>query len=156
MNVCSKLAIASASMALGVTPALALGAGQPGKHPGPPSTVTTGPPSTTPPSNRGTAHNPTLPGPEASPSAKTKAYGKYCQGESKQHVAGQPGTPFSKCVTAMAHAAHSTTHNPRLACQGKSKKHVAGQPGTPFSECVSGAAKLRKDQASSSTSPTSP
>jgi hypothetical protein len=26
------------------------------------------------------------------------AYGKSCQGVSKEHVAGQKGTPFSQCV----------------------------------------------------------
>ncbi|HEY5189448.1 MAG TPA: hypothetical protein VII87_10470 [Solirubrobacteraceae bacterium] len=28
------------------------------------------------------------------------AYGKDCQSESKKHVAGQKGTPFSECVVA--------------------------------------------------------
>ncbi len=31
-----------------------------------------------------------------------KAYGRVCQGESKKHVAGQKGTPFSQCVSAAA------------------------------------------------------
>jgi hypothetical protein len=90
----------------------------------------------------GNGHNPT-PGPNASPNAKAKAYGKYCQGESKKHVAGTPGTPFSKCVTDMAKAAHGT--NPTTACKNESKKHVAGTRGTPYSLCVSGAAKLQHD-----------
>ena len=33
---------------------------------------------------------------------KAKAYGKFCQGESKKHVAGQKGTPFSQCKVAAA------------------------------------------------------
>src|SRR5438105_13158764 len=43
-----------------------------------------------------------------SPSSNAKAYGRLCQGESKQHVAGTPGTPFSKCVTDMAKLAHNS------------------------------------------------
>jgi hypothetical protein len=33
------------------------------------------------------------PGPGASLPAKAKAYGRYCQTQSKKHVAGQKGTP---------------------------------------------------------------
>lgn len=136
-----KLAMLTATMALGVAPALALAA-SPGDHP-------TGPPSSTPPSNQGTAHKPSTPGPNASLPAKAKAYGKYCQGQSKTHVAGTPGTPFSKCVTDMAKLANGSTKNPRTACKDESKTHVAGQHGTPFSLCVSGGAKLLKNQAAS-------
>lgn len=70
------------------------------------------------------------------------AYGFFCQGESKTHVAGTPGTPFSKCVTAMAKLASGATTSPKAACGTESKKHVAGKPGTPYSVCVSGGAKL--------------
>jgi hypothetical protein len=90
------------------------------------------------------------------PNSNAKAYGRLCQGESKKHVAGQKGTPFSKCVTDMAHLSKSSqssgssqtttgsqsTTNPARACANESKKHVAGQKGTPFSQCVSAAAKL--------------
>jgi hypothetical protein len=88
------------------------------------------------------------PGPGASLPAKAKAYGRYCQNQSKKHVGGQTGTPFSQCVTAMAKLAHGSTTSPRTACAALSKKHVAGQKGTPFSNCVAGAAKLLKDQKS--------
>jgi hypothetical protein len=88
-----------------------------------------------------------------SPSANGKAYGRLCQGESKQHIAGQKGTPFSKCVTDMAHLAQSSQGsnnggptNPARACANQSKKHVAGEKGTPFSQCVSAAAKLLGQQ----------
>lgn len=128
----SKLAIVIGVLALSVAPAFAL------------------PPQV--PSNQGTAHKPSTPGPHASLPAKAKAYGKYCQGESKKHVAGTHGTPFSKCVTDMARLANGSTKNPRTACKDESKKHVAGQQGTPFSLCVSGAAKLLKDQSSSDSS----
>ncbi|HWF36007.1 MAG TPA: hypothetical protein VG295_11560, partial [Solirubrobacteraceae bacterium] len=120
MKVSSKLLLLTATMALGAAPALALG-----------------PPTGTPiPTNAGTAHMPITPGSQGSqgtsnqPStpgagaslpAKAKAYGKYCQTESKTHVAGTPGTPFSKCVTDMAKLAHSSTSNPTTACKNESK-----------------------------------
>lgn len=78
--------------------------------------------------------------------AVIEAYGKFCQGQSKQHVAGIPGTPFSKCVTDMAKLANGSATNPARACSNESKKHVAGTPGTPYSLCVSGAKKLLKAQ----------
>ena len=83
--------------------------------------------------------------PDATPGAKAKAYGKYCQGQSKKHVKGEKGTAFSRCVTAMAHLKVGDTDSPKEACKNLSKKHVKGQKGTPYSRCVSGAAKLKKD-----------
>ena len=74
------------------------------------------------------------------------AYGFYCQSESKTHVAGTPGTPFSKCVTAMAKLATGKTDSPKVACNAMSKKHVSGEKGTPFSRCVAAGAKLLHDQ----------
>jgi hypothetical protein len=74
------------------------------------------------------------------------AYGWYCQNQSKTHVAGTPGTPFSACVTAMAKLAKGTTDSPKAACASLSKKHVAGKPGTPYSNCVTGGAQLLKDK----------
>ena len=118
MRLQSKLAVLAGSMALGVFPAVALGNGA---HPN----------KSTPPTK----------------ASKAKAYGKFCQGESKRHVAGTPGTPFSKCVTDMAKLANGSAINPAKACAGESKKHVAGQRGTPYSVCVSGAKKLLKQQA---------
>ena len=84
--------------------------------------------------------------PGTPPAANAKAYGKLCQGESKKHVAGEKGTPFSQCVTAMAKVASGQTDSPKQACKGLSKKHVAGEKGTPFSRCVAAAAKLRKER----------
>ena len=86
------------------------------------------------------------PPPTASLSAKAKAYGRYCQDQSKKHVAGQKGTPFSQCVTAMAKLANGLTHSPKAACAGMSRKHVQGEKGTPYSRCVAGGAKLLADQ----------
>lgn len=90
---------------------------------------------------------PSTPGPAAGLPAKAKAYGRYCQGESKEHVKGEKGTAFSRCVTAMAKAAHNDELTPKQACKGLSKEHVKGEKGTPFSRCVVAAAKLRSQQA---------
>jgi hypothetical protein len=86
------------------------------------------------------------PPPKSSLPAKAKAYGLYCQDQSKKHVAGQKGTPFSQCVTAMAKLATGKTDSPKAACSALSKKHVAGEKGTPFSRCVAAGAKLVKDE----------
>jgi hypothetical protein len=45
-----------------------------------------------------------LPGPKSPLPEKAKAFGVHCRGLSKKHVAGQKGTPFSRCVAAAAHA----------------------------------------------------
>jgi hypothetical protein len=85
--------------------------------------------------------------PSDAPAAeKAKAYGKLCQGESKKHVAGEKGTSFSRCVTAMAKLASGETDSPKTACKPLSKKHVRGEKGTPYSRCIVAAAKLRKAQ----------
>jgi len=89
---------------------------------------------------------PETPGPGASLPEKAKAYGVYCRTESRKHVEGEKGTPFSQCVTAMAKAAKNGSLSTSKACKGLSKKHVKGEKGTEFSRCVTAAAKLRKDQ----------
>jgi hypothetical protein len=78
--------------------------------------------------------------------SQAKGYGFYCQNQSKQHIAGQKGTPFSQCVTAMAKLASGQTSSPKAACAALSKEHVAGKPGTPYSNCVSDGAKLLKNK----------
>jgi hypothetical protein len=75
---------------------------------------------------------------------KAHAYGVYCQGQSKKHVAGEKGPPFSQCVNAMAKAATQARLTARQACKGMSKKHVKGVKGTPFSRCVVAAAQVKK------------
>ena len=130
MNITIKTAAMTVVLALAASPAMAL------------------PPQV--PSNSGTQHaadngpsnKPSTPGPHASLPAKAKAYGKYCQGFSKKHVAGTPGTPFSKCVTDMAKLASNSSSSPREACRNQSKRHVAGEKGTPFSRCVAAGAEL--------------
>ncbi len=117
----TTIAIATTAFALTASPAMAL-------------------PSQT------TDRKPVTPGPNASLPAKAKAYGKYCDDQSRKHVKGEKGTPFSVCVTAMAKLANGRTDNPREACKAESKKHVKGEKGTPFSNCVKGGAKLLRDQ----------
>jgi hypothetical protein len=144
----TKLATAVGILALSATPALAA----PGNTHVPDNQGTAHMPDSTgtgnTPSNQGTAHKPSTPGPQASPNAKAKAYGKFCQGESKKHVAGTPGTPFSKCVTAMAKVAHQQA-SAKSACKTESRKKAAGADRSAFSICVSGAAKLKQDQQAS-------
>jgi hypothetical protein len=125
---------ATATVLLVASPALALPGGVPdhgaasGSH-AQSHTVSTTPSSTAP----------TTP-------AQAEAYGVLCQQqkESKKHVAGHKGTPFSQCVVALAKLAKGEVHSTSAACKAESKKHVAGQKGTPFSRCVSAAAKLHK------------
>ena len=123
-----------ATSALLLTPALAVAAG--------------GPPAGEHPSGARHAHpeRSHTPGPHASGKAKRKAYGTFCRSESRKHVHGEHGTPFSQCVTALAKLATGRAKNPTTACKPLSRKHVKGQHGTPFSQCVSGAAKLLDDE----------
>jgi hypothetical protein len=132
MKLRMKIAMVLGALALAATPALALATQptNPGQGNGP--KYTPAPPA------------PETPGPGASLPEKAKAYGVYCQGQSRKHVDGTPGTPFSQCVTAMAKAANDDEVTPRQACKGMSKKHVKGEKGTPFSRCVKAAAKLKQ------------
>ncbi len=93
-----------------------------------------------------TAAKPTPTAPKGQ--GQAKAYGKYCQGESKKHVEGEKGTAFSRCVTAMAKADPEGTEakKPKKACKGLSKEHVKGEKGTAYSRCVVAAAQLQKDK----------
>ena len=109
-----------------------------------PSAFASKPPSSPHGSSGQTTTTSEQPGPKAPLPAQAKAYGRYCQNQSKKHVTGQKGTPFSQCVTAMAKAAHG--QSAKTACATMSKRHVAGEQGTPFSRCVAAAAHLRKDQ----------
>jgi hypothetical protein len=75
-----------------------------------------------------------------------KAPGQYCKDQSKKHVQGQKGTPYSQCVTAMAKVRNGQATSPAVACKGVSKKHVKGQKGTPYSRCVVAAAQALRDK----------
>jgi hypothetical protein len=99
-----------------------------------------------PPNDHGTVHKPAGPGPRAGLPATGKAYGRYCRGESKKHVKGMKGTPFSQCVTAMAKLAKGETKSPHSSCTSEPKTHVEGHKGTPYSLCVAGGARLLEDQ----------
>jgi hypothetical protein len=136
MNVKSRIAVLAGTLTLVLAPSAAMAqveyAPAPPDHP----THPTHP-----------AH-PT-PGPKAPMPKKAKAYGVYCPGFSKKHVAGEKGTPFSRCVTAMAKAATDEGTTAREACRGLSKKHVRGSEGTPFSRCVVAAAQAKRDGAGS-------
>lgn len=89
--------------------------------------------------------------------SNAKKYGYICSkaGASKKHIQGQKGTPFSQCVTAMAHLANGSAKNPTAACKGLSKKHHKGMgKGTPFSQCVTAAAHLHKSGTGTTTTGT--
>lgn len=87
-------------------------------------------------------------GPEYAPAppSQAKAYGVICKGESKEHHEGEKGTAFSRCVTALAHAANHPNQAPGQVCKGKSHKHVKGEKGTEFSRCVHDVVKLRQQE----------
>ena len=83
-------------------------------------------------------------GPKADHVSKAKAYGRLCKDQSKKHVKGVKGTPFSNCVNALAKVAADDEVTPRDACKPLSKKHVKGEKGTPFSRCVVAAQDLKR------------
>ena len=122
-----KLVTLGASLTLLATPALAL------------------PSSGGNPSNPGGGHgaNPSSNAP--APPSNAKAYGRYCKDQSRKHVKGEKGTPFSHCVTAMAKLASGATDSPREACKPLSRKHTQGEKGTPFSRCAAAGDELLSD-----------
>jgi hypothetical protein len=135
-----KTAILIGAAAVLAVPAVAL-AGGPPSDPGGAHKKGNGPTTST----AGNAAAATDPGPGAG-LPPGKAYGVHCQNQSKQQVAGQTGTPFSQCVTAMAKAAAGTAATAKSACAAMSKNKVSGQKQTPYSRCVSAAAKLLRSQ----------
>jgi hypothetical protein len=140
MRIASIIATAAAGAALLIGPGLAAGDPPVGSPSGDHSAAGTHPANKQQP--------PSTPGPTASAGAKAKAYGRFCQGQSKKHVKGQKGTPFSQCVTAMAKLANGQVKSAKAACKLLSKKHVKGLKGTPFSLCVRGAGKLHAETSS--------
>ena len=135
MRITSLVATTAATAALLVVPGLAAGDPPVGSPSGDHSAAGSHPAKDTP-----------TPPPSASAGAKAKAYGKHCVSESKKHVDGLKGTPFSQCVTAMAKLATGKSSSPRSACKDLSKKHEKGEKGTPFSRCVVEGAKLLREQ----------
>jgi hypothetical protein len=136
MKLRMKLTVLLGALVLAVVPAAALASGPPAE----PGSQGNGPQYTPE-----TPANPT-PGPNATLPEKAKAYGVRCKDQSRKHVKGEKGTPFSQCVTAMARAANNEDLTPRQACTEMSRKHVKGEKGTPFSRCVVAAAKLQHEQ----------
>lgn len=95
MKLRTKLAVLAGSLTLAIAPAAALASGQPAD----PGSQGKGPHYTpeTPKSS-----NSETPGPKASLPEKAKAYGVYCKDQSRKHVKGEKGTPFSRCVVGAA------------------------------------------------------
>jgi hypothetical protein len=120
MKLRTKLALGLTLLSLGATPATGIAAG-PDYAPDTPKSPKT--------------HQP-----------RGHAYGYYCKGESKEHVKGEKGTAFSRCVRAMKQADNKDL-NPKQACRAESKEHVKGEKGTAYSRCVKAVARMRKDQA---------
>jgi uncharacterized protein YcfJ len=84
---------------------------------------------------------------------KGHAYGYWCKGESKEHVKGEKGTAFSRCVLAHQRAANQPDKTPREACKDlkvrhdRSGRHVPhGDEGTAFSRCVKEVAQQRREE----------
>lgn len=98
------------------------------------------------PENPTHPYHPT-PGPKSPLPEKAKAYGVYCRAFPKKHVEGQPGTPFSRCVTAASKVVNPPGLTAKAACKEFSKKHVKGKKRTPFSQCVVAVAQAKKDLA---------
>jgi hypothetical protein len=138
MKLQMKIALAAAGV-------LALTAGSTALATGKPEGV---PPHGNSANGKGPAYTPAepTPGPKAGLPAKAKAYGRYCKGKSKEHVKGEKGTEFSRCVNAMAKAATNEKMPPGRVCKDESGKHVKGEKGTAFSRCVKAVAKLRQEQ----------
>jgi hypothetical protein len=99
------------------------------------------------PKGNGNGNGPTYtPGEPPSPPDHAKAYGVRCQGESKEHVKGEQGTDFSRCVKNLAQAAEHPSMAPGRVCKGESRKHVKGEKGTAFSRCVHKVNAQRKEE----------
>lgn len=87
----------------------------------------------------------TTPGPDSGAAAKLRSqasgtstargYGRLCGDLSRKRVGGQRGTPFSRCVTALAQLARAKTRSPRKACRSLGA-------GSAFDECVSAGRRL--------------
>lgn len=141
MKLRMKIAVLIGALALVAVPATALAGGSPPEEPGSQG------------QGKGPSYQPETPnkpdetpGPKAPLPEKAKAYGVHCRDQSRKHVKGEKGTPFSQCVTAIARAANNEQLTPRQACKEMSRKHVKGEKGTPFSRCVVAAAHLQREQ----------
>jgi hypothetical protein len=75
------------------------------------------------------------------------AYGRYCQDQGKKCIPGQKGTPFSRCLTALAEPHKGKAHKPAKASRALSEKRAKGQEKTLFRVCLSAAKKLTPGRA---------
>ena len=111
----TTIAALTAALALTVTPAYAgVGVPTPVEDPQPPATET---------------------------KPRSKAYGRYCRGQSNKHVKGEKGTAFSRCVKAMARLDRLDKAEPksaRAACK-------AMERGLERRLCRRAARQLEKD-----------
>jgi hypothetical protein len=142
MKLRMKLAVLLGALVLAAVPAMALASGPPSD----PGSQGQGKGSQNTPEKPESNKPDETPGPKAPLPEKAKAYGVDCKEQSRKHVKGEKGTPFSQCVTAMARAANDENVTPSQACKEMSRKHVKGEKGTPFSRCVVAAAQLQKEQ----------
>ena len=128
-----------------VTGALALACGSSALAAGQPEGV---PPHGKGAKGKGPVYTPdeSTPGPKNGLPAQAKAYGRRCKGESKEHVKGEKGTAFSRCVANLKQAANQGSMAPGQVCKGESKEHVKGEQGTTFSRCVKDVVELRKEE----------
>jgi hypothetical protein len=119
--------------------------GNPGKPSSPGNSGNSGNPGKPSSPGNSAAHRPSTrerPAPGATPAAKAKAYGRWCQNQSKHYVAGQAVTQFRLCLTAMAKLATKVTNEPWTACRPLSRKPISGQTVSPFSRCVIAGTRL--------------
>ena len=80
---------------------------------------------------------------DAKPS-QAKAYGKLCQDQSKKHVKGQKGTPFSQCVVAMAHLQSGQGADAEGRLQEARQEARQGQEGHAVQPLREGRAQARE------------
>jgi len=115
----TKAALLVSGLALVVSPAAALASGSP-SDPGAPDNQGTQNAAANKPSDA------SQPGPGASLPAKAKAYGRYCQNQSKKHVAGTAGTPFSQC-TRLDDLAQDRLRGAEQATRTRAEGHAVQQ-----------------------------
>ena len=82
----------------------------------------------------------------AAPAQPAHAPGYYCRAESKKHLRGSRGTPFSQCVAAMAKLQNGETTSAADACRSMSRKRVKGMRRTPYSACIAAGRQLLIDK----------
>ena len=107
------------------------------------------PPATTTPPVTAPATPPVAPAATVVPPVATtktlKSNAVYCAAASKKRAKGSRGTPFSRCVSALAKLRAKTATTAAQACRGASKKVSKGSSRSPFRQCTTAAAVLLRD-----------